>query len=131
MTYKGVEDIRFTPGWGDSTKQDYWSYAYLWWLDGNQGIDAAGLQQNLQLYYTGLVNRNVINSKIPENKVVPTEAAIKKIKTAAGDIQTFRKYSYAGLHDPTPDGIEYSDPFKGLQDSKQVSYFYSAIAKAR
>ncbi len=89
MTYKGIEDIRFAPGWGDSTKLDYWSYAFLWWLEGAPQIDAAGLQRNLQLYYAGLVNRNVIGRKIPENRVVPTEAAIKKVKTVSGDLQTF------------------------------------------
>ena len=89
MTYKGVEDIRFAPGWGDSTREDYWSYSFLWWLEGNPKIDAPGLQENLQLYYSGLVNRNVIGRKIPGEKVVPTQATIKKIKTATNDIQTF------------------------------------------
>lgn len=89
MTYKGIEDIRFAPGWGDSTKADYWSYAYLWWLDGKVTIDASSLQENLQLYYSGLVNRNIIGRKIPGDKVVPTLSAVKKIKTATGDWQTF------------------------------------------
>ena len=89
MTYKGVEDIRFAPGWGDSTKEDYWSYAFLWWLEANPAIDAASLQKNLQVYYSGLVNRNITGRKIPANKVVPTVAMIKKIKTVAGDLQTF------------------------------------------
>jgi len=89
MTYKGVEDIRFAPGWSDSTKQDYWSSAYLWWLEGAPQINAAGLQRNLQLYYSGLVNRNVIGSNIPKDKVVPTEVAVRKIKTASRDLQTF------------------------------------------
>lgn len=89
MTYKGVEDIRFAPGWADSTAADYWSYAYLWWLDENLMIDAESLQQNLQVYYSGLVNQNIIGRKIPANKTVPTAVSVKKIKTAAGDVQTF------------------------------------------
>jgi hypothetical protein len=89
MTFKGVEDIRFAPGWGDSTKSDYWSYAYLWWLDANTSIDATTLQSDLQAYYTGLVNRNIVGRKIPAAKVVPTQATIKKVKTAPGDKETF------------------------------------------
>lgn len=89
MTYKGIEDIRFAPGWADSTAADYWSYAYLWWLDENLMIDAESLQQNLQAYYSGLVNQNIIGRKIPANKTVPTAVSVKKIKTAAGDVQTF------------------------------------------
>lgn len=89
FTYKGVEDIRFTPGWGDSTKQDYWSYAYLWWLEGEPTLDAATIQQNLVAYYSGLIGRNISARKIPENKQVPTTANIKKIKTGIADIETF------------------------------------------
>jgi hypothetical protein len=89
MTYKGVEDIRFTPGWGDSTSSDYWSYVFLWWLEGKPAINAATLQQNLQLYYSGLVNRNIIERKLPESKIVPTIATIRKIPTTSGDLQTF------------------------------------------
>lgn len=89
FTYKGVEDIRFTGGWGDSTSTDYWSYAYLWWLDGNVSIDAVNLQTNLTKYYAGLVGRNIEPRHIPSSKIVPTVAAVKKIKTVDNDLATF------------------------------------------
>ena len=89
FTYKGVEDIRFTPGWGDSTSAEYWSYAYLWWLSGKQNIDAHTLQENLKAYYTGLVGSNITSRKIPANKIVPTNVSIKKIKTMTNDIETY------------------------------------------
>jgi hypothetical protein len=89
IIYKGVEDLRFTPGWGDSTSEEHWSYAYLWWLDGNPKIDAVKLQENLKTYYTGLVGRNIISRKIPANKLVPVNVTIKKIKTTPDDIETY------------------------------------------
>lgn len=89
MSYKGVEDIRFAPGWGDSTKENYWSYCYLWWLAGTPAIDPVNVQKNLQLYYKGLVDRNVAARNIPTSKLVPTQVTVKKIKTSIGDIQTF------------------------------------------
>ena len=89
MAYKGIEDLRFAPGWSDSTSEQYWSYAYLWWLEETLQIDAATLQENLTVYYTGLVNRNIVSRKIPVNKQVATTATIKKVKTVTGDIQTF------------------------------------------
>ena len=89
MNYKGVEDLRFAPGWGDSTSVGYWSYTYLWWLDGNPKIDATSLQVNLKAYYTGLVGRNITRRKIPANKVVPTHVTIKKIKAADGNLETY------------------------------------------
>ena len=33
IKYKGVEDIRFTPGWGKAGSEEYWTYAFLWFLD--------------------------------------------------------------------------------------------------
>ena len=89
MSYKGVEDLRFATGWGDSTSSEYWSYAYLWWLDENPQIDAGSLQDNLKAYYTGLVGRNIISRKIPDHKVIPVKVMVKKIKTASSDIETY------------------------------------------
>ncbi|MGL6267834.1 MAG: hypothetical protein ACRC2O_07895, partial [Chitinophagaceae bacterium] len=34
IPYRGVEDIRFTPGWGKKISEEYWSYAFLWYLEG-------------------------------------------------------------------------------------------------
>ena len=89
IQYKGVEDLRFTPGWGDTTSEEHWSYAFLWWLDGNPKIDEAGLEGNLKEYYAGLVGRNIPIRKIPANKLVPVKVEIKKIKTALNDKETY------------------------------------------
>jgi hypothetical protein len=89
MTYKGVEDLRFTPGWAKNTSEEYWSYAYLWWLNGSPKLDANTLQNNLTAYYSGLVGRNIVSRKISADKQVQTIATVKKTKTAPGDIETF------------------------------------------
>ena len=88
ITYKGVEDIRFAPGWGDEKSEQYWSYTYVWWLEGKQKIDAAILQQHLKAYYEGLVGRNISSRNIPASKVLPTNVTIKNLKTE-GDVQTY------------------------------------------
>jgi hypothetical protein len=89
ITYKGVEDLRFTPGWGDTTSEEHWTYAFLWWLDGNSKIDKSTLQQNLKLYYSGLVARNIPTRNIPANKIVSTVVSIKKIKPYLNDLETY------------------------------------------
>lgn len=93
MNIKGVEELRFPPGWGDSTSAQYWSYAYLWWLNGTPEIDALRLQTNIQALYTGLVSRNIISRKIHLGKQVPTKVIVEKIKTGIGDVQTFQGQS--------------------------------------
>jgi hypothetical protein len=58
ITYKGVEDIRFAPGWAKSGSDEYWSYAFLWYLEGKSVVTAASLEKDLKAYYTGLIEVN-------------------------------------------------------------------------
>ena len=89
ISYKGVEDIRFAPGWGDSKSNEYWTYAFLWYLEGKPEITPQITEQNLNAYYTGLVGRNIERRKIPEEKLVPIKVTIKKTSADAGDLQTY------------------------------------------
>ncbi|MFL5740618.1 MAG: hypothetical protein ACJ75B_10405 [Flavisolibacter sp.] len=88
MDFKGVEELRFPSGWGDSTSAEYWSYAYLWWLNGNEPVTEESLKTNFQALYTGLVGRNIISRQIPLDKQVATKVTVRKIKTSTGDMQT-------------------------------------------
>jgi hypothetical protein len=89
IKYKGVEDLRFSPGWGNVESEEHWSYAYLWLLDGNVDMDESSLQVSLKDLYTGLVARNIIFRKIPPDIIFPVEVKIHPVKTAAGDLKTF------------------------------------------
>ena len=89
IPYKGVEDIRFTPGWGKAGTEEYWSYAFLWYLDEKPEITAKIVAENLKAYYTGLVGRNIVPRKIPADKIFPVKTEIKATKTAVGDLKTF------------------------------------------
>jgi hypothetical protein len=89
IPYIGVEDIRFAPGWADPKSNEYWAYAFLWYLEGNPGVDPEVIEKNLTAYYTGLVEGNIERRKIPSEKLVPVKAAIKKTTTDPGDVQTY------------------------------------------
>lgn len=87
IPYRGVEDIRFTPGWGKAENADYWSYVFLWYLDGQQKITAKIVENNLKKYYSGLVK--VIQVDSSDNKSITVRTIIKKGKTQKGDLKTF------------------------------------------
>ena len=89
IAYKGVEELRFFPGWGDPKSEDHWSYLFLWSLDGRPDVDAQAIQSNLTILYSGLLGRNVEPRKIPKEKLFPVEVNIQNVKTAAGDLKTF------------------------------------------
>jgi hypothetical protein len=89
IPYKGVEDIRFAPGWADATKEDYWSYCFLWYLEGNQKFTPAKIEQHLKDYYSGLVGRNISSRNIPKEKLVPTIATLAVAQSVKGDVATY------------------------------------------
>ncbi len=89
ILYKGVEDIRFTPGWGKAKSDEYWTYAFLWYLDYRPKTNVKIVANNLKAYYTGLVGSNIEPRKITADKLVPVKTAFKKVKTNKGDLKTF------------------------------------------
>ena len=89
IPYKGVEDIRFTPGWGNVKSEEYWTYAFLWWLDESPQTDATIVAANLKAYYTGLVEINREGFKVPDEKIIPVVTSFKEIATVKGDLKTY------------------------------------------
>jgi hypothetical protein len=76
IKYKGVEDLRFAPGWGDANSPEHWSYAFLWWLEGDLPFNQQMFTKYLNEYYSGLVQRNVVSRKIPADKQMPVTVSI-------------------------------------------------------
>ncbi|WP_462220514.1 hypothetical protein [Ferruginibacter sp.] len=89
IPYKGVEDIRFTPGWAKAKSDEYWTYAFLWWLDDNLETDEKIIAANLKAYYTGLFKINTDSTKIPAGKIIPVTALFKEATTTKGDVKTY------------------------------------------
>ncbi len=87
IPYKGVEDIRFTPGWAKATSDEYWCYAFLWYLDGEVKMDSKIIESNLQLYYSGLIAANGPN--IPKEKLIPVVTAFKEAAKDSNDLKTY------------------------------------------
>ena len=94
IPYQGIEDLRFTPGWGDSTTNEYWAYSFLWYLYGKPETSAKIIEENLKLYYTGLIGRNIEKRKIPADKIFTPKTSFKEIKTSSGDLKTYQGTIY-------------------------------------
>jgi hypothetical protein len=90
IPYKGVEDIRFTPGWAKTTSDEYWTYAFLWYLEGSVKTTAQIIEENLKAYYTGLFKVNTDSSKLANEKIIPVTTSFKKVTTGKGDIATYQ-----------------------------------------
>lgn len=55
IPYVGVEEVVFPRGWIKPDSSDFWSYVFVWALDGKQEITAQELEKNLKLYFDGLI----------------------------------------------------------------------------
>lgn len=89
IPYKGVEDIRFTPGWANVKSDEYWTYAFLWYLDARPKTDANIIAENLKAYYTGLLKVNTDSARAATEKPMPVKTSFKKTATATGDLETY------------------------------------------
>lgn len=89
VPYSGVEDIRFTPGWAKIKTSEYWSYTFLWYLDGLQEINKKIIEENLKAYYSGLLKVNTDPKKVPADKLTPAKTSFKKAATSGSDLQTY------------------------------------------
>ena len=87
ITYKGYEDLRFSPNCWNAASDEKWAYTFAWWLDEAYSIDEKTLQQNIESYYTGLTHRRAIADKDDMSAWFPSRVSpVKKITTTPGDL---------------------------------------------
>jgi hypothetical protein len=56
LQHRGFEELRFSPGMFKPDAPDFWSYAFVWWLEGEQPPSNDVLQRELGEYFRGLSN---------------------------------------------------------------------------
>lgn len=89
INYKGVEDIRFAPGWANVKSEEYWTYAFLWYLDARPQTNEKIIADNLMAYYTGLIKVNSDLAKTAKEKPMPVTTSFKKTTTYKDDLETY------------------------------------------
>ena len=86
MKWKGVEELRFAPGMYKPESDSFFSYAILFWLPGEQKVDAKTMEQEMLVYYKGLCqavskgkNKNVDVStfSVKIKDVTPPKASVR------------------------------------------------------
>jgi hypothetical protein len=78
VVHRGVEELRFAPGFFDPAGPGYWSYAFVWRTDDPAVLDAAALGTELTAYFRGLIDA------VDEAKQIADRDAIVVTVTAAG-----------------------------------------------
>ena len=55
LAHRGVEELRFAPGFFEPDQPGYWSYAFTWRTEDPANLDAAALGAELTAYFQGLI----------------------------------------------------------------------------
>jgi hypothetical protein len=71
IEYKGVEEIRFMPGWARKDSADYWSYVFVWQLEGALIFSPQIVEEKMKVYYEGLA---AAMRSVPKEKQIPVVA---------------------------------------------------------
>lgn len=87
IPFKGDEELRFTPGWGNNKTEEYWAYDFLWFIEGQPTISKSDLDKYMMDYYSGLYLSNLKNKTAPPAKF--TKAHFRKAEAQINDKQTF------------------------------------------
>ena len=89
VTIKGIEDIRYTPGWSNVKSEQYWSYGFLWYLDGAVNTNDHMIEKNLNAYYTNLFEKNISKQNISVKKIAAIKTEVMEIASENGDLKTY------------------------------------------
>ncbi|MGE0869570.1 MAG: hypothetical protein AB7P03_13475 [Kofleriaceae bacterium] len=77
LAHRGVEELRFGPGFFDPAAPGYFSYAFVWRTDDPAQLDAAALGGELTAYFRGLIDAVDQNKRITaRDEIVATAQPI-------------------------------------------------------
>jgi hypothetical protein len=103
LPYKGLEELRFSPGMFKPGSEDFWTYAFVFWLEGEVPLTAARLDSDLKTYLEGLSRAVEEKNAKFDPKAADVTARIEELKASPEGQQHF-----AGK-------VEAYDPFKTHQ----------------
>jgi hypothetical protein len=89
IPYHGFEELRFAPGWGDSSSYQKWAYSIVWWLNDSVSFSEDLLKANLESYYSGLTKRRILADKQDTSAYRPAQGLVQKTTTLKGDLETY------------------------------------------
>ena len=83
IDYSGIEEVRLSNGMFDRDHPNFWTYAFVWWLEGDVDPDAARLTEDLDRYYRGLA-KAVSAGQDVDPEAIQTDVQIDPLPAAGG-----------------------------------------------
>ena len=64
LAYEGLEELRFAPGMFKAGQEDFWTYAFVWWITPRPDLTPDILARDLEIYFEGLTGAVVGDQEI-------------------------------------------------------------------
>jgi hypothetical protein len=74
LAHKGVEELRFAPGFFDPSAPGYWSYTFVWRTEDPATLDAAAMGTELTAYFRGLIDAVDSTKQIADRDAIVVRA---------------------------------------------------------
>ena len=84
IDFVGFEDLRFSPGWSDSTSQEFWAYSFAWYIEMDSAMTESKLTESFNIYYDGLMGAVFNNQADTTNSIQLDKTLCLFVKTNAG-----------------------------------------------
>ncbi len=92
IDFVGFEDLRFSPGWSDSTSQEFWAYSFAWYIEMDSAMTESKLTESFNIYYDGLMGAVFNNQADTTNSIQLDKTLCLFVKTNAGFTGKMRVY---------------------------------------
>jgi hypothetical protein len=79
LNYEGLEELRFAPGMFTADSNDFWTYAFVWWIAGDTTINPDSLATDLEIYFSGLADA------VAKEREIDASGATYDVQLAAPD----------------------------------------------
>ena len=90
LEYDGVEVLRFAPGMFKAESEDFWTYAFIWWIADQSSLDPEDLAKDLEFYFAGLTRA------VAEDRGFDSSGATHDVKIAVATKTTEPEIDYVG-----------------------------------
>jgi hypothetical protein len=74
LAHRGVEELRFAPGFFDPAAPGYWSYVFVWRTEDAATLDAAAIGAELTAYFRGLIDAVDSTKQITDRDAIVVKA---------------------------------------------------------
>lgn len=92
IDFIGFEDLRFSPGWSDSTSQEFWAYTFVWYVEKSSAMTETKLSESFNRYYNGLMGTDIRDKEDPTKLIQLDKTLSLFVKTNEGFTGKIRVY---------------------------------------